>query len=164
MESKQALHNDYARWLQNFRPRGSSVRDEVVHGEMHLFLNSQSGNLLDQQFVFQRFRCVKVYPCALRQRQMREVTIVAVKLDHVGLQCGRKMLRQEALPGTGRSGDTDEIGFGGHEQTSLAHRTSGPCDIIDATEERLSHEKQNCTLFPCSHTSDRVSPTRPGRQ
>ena len=86
MQRKQPLHNDDLRRLEHFRLRSSSVGGEVVHRKLHRLAISQSRDLLDEQLVLQGFGRIEVHARALLQWKVREVAIVAIELQHLGLQ------------------------------------------------------------------------------
>ena len=106
---------------ESLRLRNARVSGEVVHRKLHRLPASQARDLFDEQFVLQRLRRVEVHPCALLRRQVREVTIIAIETEYLGLQRALEVLGQSSLSCTGRPGDANEVDLGSHEQDSLAH-------------------------------------------
>ena len=98
IQRKQALDYEDLRWLERFRFAGSGVLSEVIDGKLHGFPISQPHNLPDEQLVLQSPRSIEVYLCALLQRKVREVAIVAVKLKHVGIQRTLRCLAKKLFP------------------------------------------------------------------
>src|SRR5271165_1509303 len=124
MQRKQTFHDDDLRWRESLRLRHARVRGEVVHRKLHCFPVAQSCYLCYKQLVLQRLRRVEVDPCPLLQRQVGEVTVIAIETEYLRLQHALEVLGQEALPCTGRPGNANKVGLSSHEQDSVAYGLS----------------------------------------
>ena len=82
---------------------------EVVHRQLHSLVVSQSGNLLDDEFVIESIGRIEIHPRSLLQGQMREVPMVAVQRQHARIQRSRKMCGQVSFPRARRTSNANEM-------------------------------------------------------